>query len=182
MLLKPWDQRRRRKKSKKAQQDCGGEGCRPMFLLQCLWWETGVPDRSRFVITSPFTIITNAYCSSPHRPFLVTPSAFLSFNWPCRLLRTTTTPYPCTLTRPAGHSSVLRAHSVSWQLLCGWVSRCRRAQMQTWELYIIDKRAWTVPASSSSRCKHRTRGMITTYSTRLPCTENSNRILLFIKK
>lgn len=40
-------------------------------------------------------------------------------------------------------------HSVSWQLLCGWVSRCVCAQMQTWELYIIDKGARTVPAASS---------------------------------
>lgn len=47
--------------------------------------------------------------------------------------------------RPAGQTG----YTVSWQLLCGWVSRCVCAQMQTWELYIIDKGAWTVPAASS---------------------------------
>lgn len=133
-------------------------GCRPMFLLQCLCWQTGVPDRSRFVIisTCPPKPLLHSTCSSVHTvsslsPLLLHLPLFFLFPRPCLLLLTTTTPYLCTLTRPAGHSSVLRAHSVSWQLLCGWVSRCRRAQMQTWELYIIDKRAWTVPAASSSR-------------------------------
>lgn len=55
--------------------------CRPMFLLQCLCFETGVADRDRFIIlslspmkpplTSPCTRLAHQFLSSPlcHNPW-----------------------------------------------------------------------------------------------------------------